>query len=299
LSADKRTEAETYLIEHAKDLDPERLEDMAKYIAFVADPDGAEPRERDAHKARSFWLRDRNDGSHAIGGSIPDIVAAKLKAALDPLAAPRPAVDGITDDRTGTQRCADAMESLLDRYLGHAAGGVPGKRGERPHLVIRADLDMLLRLPGAKAKPAWTETGQTVSAEMLRKFACDAGVTRILTGPDGLPLDVGREKRTATWAQWKALVERDKGCSGPGCDVPAAYCEAHHLRHWAEGGQTNLKDMTLACTIHHNWAHQEGWKPRMGPAGRVEWVPPAWIDISQRPRVNAYWHRTPTLFDPT
>ncbi len=286
-------EAEKRLLGNAAQMEPDRLRKVGKHLEYVLDPDGAAPREDEARKQRTFALHDLGNGTHRPVGIVDDLLAAKIKAALDPLAAPRPGVDGVRDERSHGRRYADALEELLDRYLAH--GQAPKTRGEAPHLIITAGLDTLLGLPGAPA--AATTTGQTVSAELLRKLACDANITRVLTGPDSMPLDVGRKHRTASWAQWAALLIRDKGCTGPGCDTPAGWCQIHHLTPWANGGNTDLADLTLVCSHCHDLTHHEGWNVQLGRAGRVEWIPPPHVDPSRRPRVNSY-HHNPTLFDP-
>ena len=58
-----------------------------------------------------------------------------------------------------------------------------------------------------------------------------------------MPLDVGRAARTVTTAQTKALRVRDGGCVHPGCSRTAAYCDAHHVVHWADGGPTSLDNL--------------------------------------------------------
>jgi hypothetical protein len=88
---------------------------------------------------------------------------------------------------------------------------------------------------------------------------CDCDITRVVTGPDGLPLDVGRKHRTPTPAMRKALAVRDEGCAWPGCDRPAGFCDAHHVTPWWRGGETKLTNLVLICSHHHHVAHKPGW----------------------------------------
>ena len=37
---------------------------------------------------------------------------------------------------------------------------------------------------------------------------------------------------------------------------PPNWCDAHHVRHWADGGHTTLTNLTLLCAHHHTWVHQ-------------------------------------------
>jgi len=134
-------------------------------------------------------------------------------------------------------------------------------------------------------------TAAAVPASMARRWACDAIVTpvvaRLLRRPrlrlpleansTGLPLDtdsarltmaadpawlplaVGRSQRTATSAQLKALVVRDGGCIHPGCSRTSAFCDAHHVVHWADGGHTDASNLVLLCRHHHRTLHAGHW----------------------------------------
>jgi hypothetical protein len=207
-------------------------------------------------------------------------------AMLDPLAAPRPNLDGTPDRRTPAQRRGDALMEVVDRILDD--GRLPASRGVRPHLAITAGLDTLLKLSGAPA--ADTTWGGPVSAETLRRVACDAGVSFVLLDSHGVPLDVGRERRTVPPGLWTALVIRDRGCVFPGCTRPPEWCEAHHVRHWSDGGPTCLANCALLCGHHHRTVHHKGWAIQFGADGHPELVPPKWIDPDQVPRRNPYWH---------
>jgi len=71
-------------------------------------------------------------------------------------------------------------------------------------------------------------------------------------------LDVGRRTRTISPALRRALVVRDAGCVHPGCDRPPSWCEGHHLRHWVDGGTTDLANLILLCRRHHRAQHEGG-----------------------------------------
>ena len=82
---------------------------------------------------------------------------------------------------------------------------------------------------------------------------------------------------------------RDGGCAFPGCDVPPAWTDAHHLQHWAAGGKTTLDNAVLLCGFHHGLIHRTngGWTIHLDPDDRTPWLtPPKWIDPDQQPRRN-------------
>jgi hypothetical protein len=149
------------------------------------------------------------------------------------------------------------------------------------------------RAGGAGPGCGWTPTppgelgwGGPISAATVRRIACDAGITRIITDPAGVPLDVGREHRTVTAGQWAALVARDRGCAFPGCTRPPEWCHAHHRIHWADGGATDLDNLVLLCGHHHRVIHHSGWAITMADDRLPEFIPPPWIDPDQTPRRN-------------
>ncbi|TML01269.1 MAG: HNH endonuclease [Actinobacteria bacterium] len=50
-------------------------------------------------------------------------------------------------------------------------------------------------------------------------------------------------------------------CAGPcfpACDRPPPWCDAHHIKHWADGGATALSNLVLLCRRHHRLVHQPG-----------------------------------------
>jgi hypothetical protein len=89
--------------------------------------------------------------------------------------------------------------------------------------------------------------------------SCDAQITRLIVGPDSMPLDIGRATRVVPAHMRRALTLRDKGCITPGCTRPAAWCEAHHVKHWADGGDTAVENLALLCEHHHKELHLGMW----------------------------------------
>ena len=93
---------------------------------------------------------------------------------------------------------------------------------------------------------ALEETGGIrVSAETSRRIACDAGKVVMRHDAEGNVLDVGRKTRTIPPALRRALASRDQHCRFPGCE--ARRCDAHHVKHWADGGATKLDNLVLLC----------------------------------------------------
>jgi Domain of unknown function (DUF222)/HNH endonuclease len=231
--------------------------DMAGYLAEQVD----------LVQARFLELLPRGDGALILKGLLDAEGGATLRSALEPLARRVDAGDCRERDR----RLADALVELA----GHALDGgqLPQRGGQRPHLQVTASLDTLQGRLGAPAADLEFSPAP-VAAATAQRLACDAGITRILLGPDSAVVDVGRAQRVPSGATRRALAARDEGCVWPGCERSASWTSAHHLQHWAHGGPTNLDNLALVCYRHHWLVHEGGWQLVRGPEGIVA-VPPA------------------------
>jgi hypothetical protein len=283
--AEDKTKAEAYLLANASVLNAKDLRGLGRLIDAVIDPDGTPDREEAARSRRGADIRDNRNGTQTLTWTDVDENIAMAKAAIESLSAPIPGEDGVRDPRSASQRRADALVEINRRVL--EAGDLPGGRGVRPHLHVTFTEETLKGEPGAPH--GRTSTGEYLSPATIGRLLCDASVTGILLNGAGVPLKVGREQRTVTPGQWKALVARDTGCQFIACTRPAAWCQSHHLVPWAQGGKTDVDAMGLFCLIHHHYLHDKGRQARMGPDGRVEILPPPWVDPLQEPRRNHHW----------
>lgn len=219
-----------------------------------------------------------------LKGRLDRETGAKLRAVLEPLAAPQPEHDGNKDPRTPGQRNADALAAVLDIAL--STDRLPRAGGQRPHLTVTVSWDSLQQQLTQHA-PSFAgvleNTGQPLTATHIRRLACDAEVLPMVLGGDGQPLDVGRTERTAPPHIRAALITRDGPCSFPGCDHPPGTPEAHHIQSWVDGGDTSLANMTMLCARHHRIVHNQNWKREM-THGRPVFTPPSTADPWLRPR---------------
>jgi hypothetical protein len=156
------------------------------------------------------------------------------------------------DLRTPGQRRADALGEICREWLDLALR--PTVAGERPHVVVTIDLETLERRVAASGGARLQDAG-AITAETARRLACDADITRVIVGPASEPLEVGRRTKVVPPAIRRALVVRDGGCASRGCTARAAWCDAHHVRHWADGGETGLSNLVLLCRAHHRLIH--------------------------------------------
>jgi len=248
--------AERILVDAARELDPTDTGRVARRWQHTVDPDGFDMDATSLHGARHLHVSATWGGMVRIDGELDPEGGQVFLSAIEALAAPH----GPVDSRLSSQRRADALVELSRRALD--SGGLPDHGGDRPHVVVEVTLDSLERRLGC-APGELARTGP-IPAETARRLACDAGVTRIITGPDSEPLDVGRKTRVIPTAIRRALTHRDRGCRWQGCDYPAQWTDAHHIQHWADGGPTNLDNLILLCRRHHRAIH-EGHQPLEKP----------------------------------
>ncbi|MDQ6873986.1 MAG: HNH endonuclease [Actinomycetota bacterium] len=281
VSAEVTGRAEAFLIGQAAVLDPVLLGRAGRALTetLTSTPD-ADSRLVQQAGRRQLHLTPAADGMVRLAGWLDAEAGAVLAAAIDPLAAPRPAEDGSADPRPAARRRADALLDLIT--IAVAAGGLPASGKTPATVVVTIDHDTLAgRLAGAGRTP----DGAVLPAAVVRRLACDAGIIPALLGTAGQPLDVGRTARTIPPGIRRALQLRDQGCAMPGCHTPPAWTDAHHIQHWANGGPTALHNLVLLCGQHHAAVHHQGWTVHIDPTDRLPaFHAPPQLDPAQKPR---------------
>ncbi|WP_169787753.1 HNH endonuclease signature motif containing protein [Luteipulveratus mongoliensis] len=205
--------------------------------------------------------------------------AATIDAAIAGLSAPVPGPDGEPDPRPAATRRADALIEVVRRGVS-APGEQP--KAAKAQVVVTLPWEELAEDLGragvrvgagagvaARAGAGTTATGEVLSAQVVRRMACDAGIVPMVLGSAGEVLDVGREVRLFTPAQRRTLWQRDQGCTFPGCTIPAQWCDAHHVVWWSRGGRTDLANAALLCQRHHTLVHRRDLTAAISPTGVV------------------------------
>jgi hypothetical protein len=303
LPVEHRTAGEKHLVGEAATFGPRELGRLGQRIFEVVVPEEADKQalaeleraERRAWHDRGLWLTDIPGTSCVrITGRLTQDDAATVRAALDPLCAPRTMRRAGND--TGDTDPADVrspgerrLDAVIEVFrLACACGGLPDNGGDRPQVVVTIDYDGLRRQVGAGT----LDDGSNLSPAAARRIACDAGIIPAVLGSTSQALDLGRQTRLATGPLRRALALRDKGCAFPGCDRPPRWTDAHHIQHWSNGGPTELSNLVLLCGYHHRLIHHSDWQVKINPKdGLPEFTPPAYIDPDQQPRRNRYHRR--------
>jgi len=223
------------------------------------DPDGTEP---DPTEGRSLSMAKHADGSVTGRFDLDAVGGEKVQAALESiLQANRP----VGDLRTRAQQLGDAFVQLADNAL--ASGDLPFLRTVKPHVFVTIGIDDFAD-PHTGPGAAQTGFGARISAARARWLACDGNISRVVIGPEGQPLDLGRSHRMFPPHIRKALDIRDRSCVFTGCHAPTHWCDAHHLLEWVlDDGPTSVDNGALLCERHHTKVHH-GFRIERQPDGR-------------------------------
>jgi len=163
-----------------------------------------------------------------------------------------------------SQRRADALMRMAEGYSSNQGG-------DRYLVHIHTDMETL-NADGEGAESE-VEEGRNVSAETSRRLSCDTGVVHWLDHSNGDAINIGRKTRTIPPSTRRALQRRDHGCRFPGC-TSTHFVDAHHIRHWADGGETNMGNLVLLCRRHHRLVHEGGFGVRRSADGRISFSDP-------------------------
>ena len=289
--------AERFLAEQATALRPDQLEKVANRCAVLINPDGKFS-DIDRARRRGFtWAPQRADGM-----SIGKLVASpELRANLDAWLA-RFAAPGACnpdnenscaadepDTRSHAQRQHDALNALVRGQLGDP------KLGRHNGLPVTVIVSTTLQELSAAAGRAVTGGGTVLPMRDLIRMASRAHhYLAVFDEHENRPLYLGRARRIASADQRLVLHAKDRGCTAPGCNVPAYWTEVHHMDSWARGGRTDIDRLTLACKPDHTMV-DKGWRTIKLGNGDTQWIPPPHLDHGQ-PTTNDY-HHPERIFD--
>ncbi|GED98350.1 HNH endonuclease signature motif containing protein [Gordonia crocea] len=283
-----RAKTATTLLAHARIDQPAQVMEKARELGHELaplDPPSTPPADNPSLNQASISRTD--EGRVTLEADLDQLSGEKLHTALDALAKPIPAPDGSPDPRPRSQRTADALVAMISSYL--ASRNRPTVGGIVPHITMTVPLPTLLGNEGGSVSTSRVArlgfTG-SVSAETAREIACGSSEVTALITADSVPLDAKRTQRFVTGTLRKALEARDGGCQFPGCGRPPSWCEGHHIQHWADGGETNLKNTVLLCSLHHHtYVHGKGWNIQIGFDGHPWFQSPEggdWIRCHNR-----------------
>ena len=238
---------------------------------------------------RSVVCYQDNDGMWIIHAKLPaeegSLVAKTLKELGDKLAETENQAEAQSEQKDKTepknvsaetfslnqteekltfpQRRADALIALSEHYLAtvHSASTnslTALKSAERCQLILHIQAGSLNQSPQHL-------DGQWLPPSTARRMTCDAGLLIVEEDEAGNVLNIGRKSRIIPPAMARALAIRDNGCQFPGC-CETRYTEGHHIKHWADGGETKLDNLVTLCRYHHRELHKGSFYLTLKPS---------------------------------
>jgi hypothetical protein len=179
--------------------------------------------------------------------------------------------DGANDVRTTAEKQADALFEIAAFY--NKNHEVPGTPRNLPHVELSLDASTLHNMP-----IAIDSNGQVVDPVTTDTLLCHCAMHQI-TRDNHAVLAYGRSRYTVSQSLFRSVAARDGGCRFPGCDRPIRFCDAHHIRHWRHGGNTDYDNLLLLCSRHHHHVHRHSLDLKLLPDATVEVT---WPDGQQR-----------------
>ena len=223
-------------------------------------------REAQQHVNRGVSYEYAEDGSLVLKARLPAVAGAlliqALKAAVERIPLKEICATGVQEQPIPyASRCADALAAVAESFLAGAgssaassnpASSSPASTADRYQVIVHVDAESLRQHSDGRCE---IEQGPSIPIQTARRVACDASLLSVLENEHGEPLDVGRKTRSIPPAIRRALRSRDAGCRFPGC-THERYVDAHHIEHWADGGETKLSNLVTLCRLHHRLVHE-------------------------------------------
>ncbi|WP_166984141.1 HNH endonuclease signature motif containing protein [Paramicrobacterium fandaimingii] len=284
LSADPQMldAAEDGMMRIASRSTPEYAKQQMRVWKEALDPDGARPREEAQRQARFFHIGKVDaHGMTPIKGRLTPDAAARLNAAISTHTNPRARVafrpvdesedataphdsnDNVApsvgthdlDPRTHGQKLHDIIDGLISS--GHRASvSDAGSRRAQTEVIVTTTLEDLRSGDGV----GWANGAQEPLGPITtERIICDEGYRRMILGDNGEALWLGHKQRAFSPQQKLAIAARDETCGWPECDMPADWCDVHHVTYWSQDGPTDVDNGLLLCSAHHHMLHAQNW----------------------------------------
>lgn len=275
---------EDYLLMIARHGTAQQMEQLVRKYQQVtaATEPGAAQRQ---HEARELLYYQDEQGMWVIRGRLPAesgaLVIQAIEAALEsvdelvadvsdttkyPADAEQENVPAETSSESYPQRRADALVAVAKTALAKGLdGGTKASTSpsiqDRYQLVLHADINALRQTgePVSAGESCQHHHGYLdaarIAPDVARRLACDATVVTAIDDGKGNTLNIGRKSRIVPAAMKRALAMRDGGCRFPGC-CESRYTDAHHIKHWVDGGETSVDNLVTLCRHHHRELHR-------------------------------------------
>jgi hypothetical protein len=218
------------------------------------------------HNNRYLSCSPHNDGSVTFSVELPKESADLVMKALEM------AVRGIdssdlTEDENASRDASDLFRQQADALVEMARsflGGGDNKKSctaDHYQVTVHVDEKALAGIPDENSK-------SDLPIETVRRLCCDSSLVAATDDVHGNTKDTSRRHRVVHPSLRRMLMSRDKGCRFPGC-THTKWLDAHHVVHWADGGETTAENLIMLCSKHHRLLHEGGFEIKPGANG--EW----------------------------
>ena len=161
----------------------------------------------------------------------------------------------VFDLSNAEQRYADALVDVAEHYLANGPGPRHRRAGQRYEVVLTIDPNELAERAAEGGARYHVDPDWGIDEADARQIACDADLTEFIEDAESNLLNYERRRRIVPAPLLRALKLRDHNrCRFPGCPHQR-YVEAHHVKHWIDGGETRLSNLVLLCSAHHRLLH--------------------------------------------
>ena len=305
-------ENEAFLLEIARHGTAGHMERLVRAYRRHGDVLNASKTESGSRREGRFWCYEEDDETMVFGGRLPLEQGRLLKKALDAMvaeserdAAPEVEAEeqeGVSAETPATASDADSVSAETpptasdadrvsaetpDRAANRAAAlariaehYVATGGGRARSLAGHEACQVFVHVNANDAHPdnringghtTYTDDRRWIAPDVARQLACDAALTTVLENDRGEVLNVGRRSRTVPRRIAHALRIRDGGCRVPSCGQQR-WTDAHHIRHWADGGETSLDNLVTLCRYHHRGLHSGEFRIERGADGELKFI---------------------------
>ena len=263
---------ESYLLSIAQHGTASHVENLVRAYRRCQEAEELSREQRQWQNRRVMYRYD-DDGSLILTcqltAEVGTLVLKALDVALESLPAHRRVPAGTSEEvERFSARRADALARVAESFLAHDMLESPGT--DRQQIIVHVAAETLRNRAAGCCE---IEHGPSVPAESARRFACDASVVTLVEDEDGEPLNVGRKTRIVSAPLRRLLTARDKGCRFPGCSN-ARYIDMHHVKHWANGGETRPSNLVSLCRFHHRAVQEGGFNVEILDDGAFRFLNP-------------------------
>jgi hypothetical protein len=219
------------------------------------------------HEQRYLSWSAHSDGSVTLSVELPkesaDLVIKAIEKASNGTSSDDEAAyfEGAHPPRGASDLFQQQADALVDIARTFLSGGDNSKSCTADHyqVTVHVDEKALRREPDENSK-------SDLPIETVRRLCCDSSLVAATDDENGDTKDVSRKHRVVHSSLRRKLLSRDKGCRFPGC-THEKWLDAHHVVHWADGGETTAENLLMLCSKHHRLLHEGGFEIKPGVNG--------------------------------